>query len=109
VHAALLVSEAGTILFANDHACRLLEYAPGELHGLSVELLVPTRFRLAHVGHRLRFTDDRRRRPMGAGLQLSALCKNDSELPVDISLIPVQRGLETLVVVTIQERPTLAG
>jgi hypothetical protein len=46
---------------------------------------------------------------MGAGLQLSALCKNDSELPVDISLIPVQRGLETLVVVTIQERPTLAG
>lgn len=102
--AALLVSESGTILFANELACRLLKYAPGELHGLSVELLVPKRSRLAHVGHRLRFTDDRRRRPMGAGLALFALCKNGSERPVDISLIPAQRGLDTLMVVTLQER-----
>lgn len=41
---------------------------------------------------------------MGANLELSALCNDGSERAVDISLIPAQRGLETLTVVTIQER-----
>lgn len=41
---------------------------------------------------------------MGAGLELFALCKNGSERPVDISLIPAQRGLDTLMVVRLQER-----
>lgn len=101
---ALLVRESGTVVFANDQACRLFNYDLGELHGLSIELLIPKRFRMAHVGRRLRFTDDRSRRPMGAGLELFALCKDGSERRVDISLIPAQRGLETLMVVTIQER-----
>ena len=70
---ALVVDEAGTVLFATDQACHVLKYAPGELHGLSVELLMPQRFRLAHICHRLRFTDDRRKRPMGAGLELCSL------------------------------------
>jgi protein-histidine pros-kinase len=80
----------------------VLKYAPGELHGQRVELLIPDRHRLAHIGHRLRFTDDRRTRPMGAGLELMALCKDGSELRVDVSLSPVQRGLETLNVATIR-------
>lgn len=58
------------------------QYAAGELRGLKVELLIPERFRLAHIGHRLRFTDDRRTRSMGAGLALCALCKDGSERPV---------------------------
>ena len=33
-----------------------------------------------------------------------ALCKDGSERRVDLSLNPVQRGLETLIVVTIQVR-----
>jgi PAS domain S-box-containing protein len=100
--AALIVNESGTVLFATDQACHVLRYAPGELRGLSVELLIPERFRLAHIGHRLRFTDDRRTRPMGAGLELFALCKDGSERRADLSLNPVLRGLETLIVVTIR-------
>ena len=102
--AALVVDESGIVLFASDQACHLLKYAAGELHGQSVELLIPGRYRLAHIGHRLRFTDDRCTRPMGAGLELFALCKDGSELRVDVSLNPVQRGLETLIVATIQVR-----
>ena len=83
--AAFVVNESGTILYATDQACHVLKYAPGELCGQSVELLIPARFRLAHIGHHLRFTDDRRTRPMGAGLPLFALCKDGSELPVDLS------------------------
>jgi PAS domain S-box-containing protein len=100
--AALVVDESGTVLFASDQACRMLKYAAGELHGQSVELLIPDRYRLAHIGQRLRFADDRRTRPMGAGLELFALCKDGSELRVDVSLNPVPRGLETLIVATIR-------
>jgi hypothetical protein len=60
------------LLFANEQACHVLKYRAGELHGQSVELLIPDRYRLAHIGHRLRFSDDRRTRPMGAGLELFA-------------------------------------
>lgn len=102
--AALIVDESGTVLLASDQACQVLKYAPGELNGQSVELLIPERFRLAHIGDRLRFTDDRRTRPMGKGLELFALCKDGSERRVDVSLSPVQRGLETLIVAAIQVR-----
>lgn len=106
--ATLVVDESGTVLFASDEACHLLKYDAGELRGHSVELLIPERVRLAHIGHRLRFTDDRRTRQMGSGLALLALCKDHSELPVDISLRPVQRGLETLTVLVIQLRKSAA-
>ena len=102
--AALVVDESGTVLFANERACELLKYAAGELNGQRVEFLMPERYRAAHIGQRLRFTDDRRTRPMGAGLELFVLCKDGSERRVDISLNPVQRGLETLIVTTIRVR-----
>jgi PAS domain S-box-containing protein len=102
--ASVVVGESGTILFANQRAGHLFGYAPGELHGQSIELLMPERFRLLHIGHRLHFTDDRRTRPMGAGHELFALCKDGSERRVEIGLTPVQRGLETVVVAVIRER-----
>jgi PAS domain S-box-containing protein len=106
--AALVVDESGTVLFASDQACFVLKYATSELHGQSVELLIPERYRVAHIGHRLRFTDDRRTRPMGAGLELFALCKDGSERRMDVSLNPVQRGLETLMVVALHVRESEA-
>lgn len=72
--AALVVDESGIVLFASDQASRMLKYGPGEIAGQSVELLMPERFRLMHIGHRLRFTDDRRSRLMGAGLELYLEC-----------------------------------
>jgi protein-histidine pros-kinase len=98
---ALLVNEAGTILLASDRACHCLKYAAGELCGWAIEHVIPERYRLAHIGHRLRFTDNRRTRPMGAGLELFALCKDGSERRVAISLNPIQLGLQTLMLATI--------
>jgi hypothetical protein len=45
---------------------------------------------------------------MAEGLELFALCKDGSERRVDISWNPVQRGLETLIVATIQVRESSA-
>lgn len=102
--ATLLVSESGIILFANDQACELFKYPAGELRDCSLELLLPHRYRLAHIAHRLRFTDDRRARPMGSGLELFALCKDGSERRVDISLRPMRGGLQVFVIATIRLR-----
>jgi len=101
-YAARLVDEAGIIRFATDHACHMLGYVSGELDDQSVELLVPKRLRLAHIGHRLCFTDHRRTRPMGVGLELFALRKDDVEIGVDISLTPIQHGPETLMIVAMR-------
>ena len=104
--ATLLVDESGVVLSATDPACRLLGYDSGELDGQSVEQLMPERFRLAHIGMRLRFTDEQRTRPMGSGLVLRAVRKDGTELGVDISLMPIRRGLQTLILLAIQARET---
>ena len=100
---ARTLSRAGLIAGEPDRP-HVLKHAAGELHGRSIEFLIPHRYRLAHIGHRLRFTDDRRTRPMGAGLELVALCKDGSERRVDLGLKTLPRGLETLVVATMKLR-----
>lgn len=101
--AMVIVDEAGVILFANQEAYRLFGYAAGELPGQSVELLIPERFRLVHIGHRIRLADHHGTRPMGAGRQLFALCGDGSERPVDISLGCIQQGLRTLIVAALRD------
>jgi len=100
--ATIVVDESGAIVVANRPMCDLLGYAPSELQGQSVELLVPERFRLAHIGHRILFTDDRRDRMMERGHGLLVRCKDGSELRVAISLGSVPHGLETLTVAAIR-------
>ena len=43
---------------------------------------------------------------MSTGLELFALCKDGSERRINIGLRPVQRGLQNLVIATIQLRET---
>ena len=51
-----------------------------------VETLVPARIRDAHPGLRDRFFARSMARPMGAGLDLLAVRKDGSEVPVEILL-----------------------
>jgi PAS domain S-box-containing protein len=101
--AMVVVDEVGTIVFVNEQASRMFGYAMGELNGLSVEVLLPKRFRLAHIGRRLRFTDVRGARPMGAVPPVFALCKDGTERPVVIGLDTIQRDQRSFVVATIRE------
>jgi two-component system, sensor histidine kinase len=101
--AMVVVNSCGSILFANRRVSALFGYGSGEVTGQSVELLMPERFRSSHVTDRARFTSESRARPMGAGLDLFARRKDNSEFPVEISLSPLREADEILVVAAIRD------
>ena len=99
----IMANPAGRILLANAHAERLFGYEPGELRGKPIEVLLPTRFRHAHVGHRSGYFNQPRTRSMGAGLELYGLRKDGAEFPVEISLSPLETEQGTLVMSAVRD------
>ena len=83
------VDEGGRILHANAEAEQMFQRSREELLHLTIEALVPERFRGAHFGHRAGYAAHPVRRPMGAGIDLFALRKDGTEFAVDIKLSPV--------------------
>lgn len=101
---AMVVADSkGNIAFVNQQFIALFGYSREEIRGQPIELLIPQRFRPAHVGHRASFASERRVRPMGAGLELYARRKDGSEFPVEISLSPVQDAGTQLVAAAIRD------
>ena len=108
----LLVARDGLIAQANGRACTLFGYAPDELEGQPIEILIPPRFTPHHGSHRQGYASAPRTRSMGAGLELCGLRKDGSEFPADIMLSPLESpsGPVTLCVVrdTTERRHTEA-
>jgi diguanylate cyclase (GGDEF)-like protein/PAS domain S-box-containing protein len=82
----MLVNAQGVIELANEHACSLFGYAPGELTGKSVGALMPERFRETHARHLEAYFQSPYAREMGTGMELTACRADGSEFPVEISL-----------------------
>ena len=87
--AILVVSSDGLIHLANAEAERIFGYEPGGLPGESLETLVPTTRRDAHVRHRQSYFAAPRVRRMGPGVDLTARRKDGTEIPVEVSLGPL--------------------
>lgn len=87
--AIVMVNVTGRIVLVNSQAERVFGYARAELLGQAVEVLLPHRYRGAHLGHRSGFFGQPRTRTMGAGLELHGLHKDRGEFPVEISLSPI--------------------
>ncbi|HWC35780.1 MAG TPA: diguanylate cyclase [Mycobacteriales bacterium] len=85
----VVVDADGTILVANRKAELLFGWNRDQLVGRSLEMLVPHRARSGHPRHRSSYVRDPRNRPMGSGLELTALRADGTEFPVDISLSPL--------------------
>ncbi|MCA8974591.1 MAG: PAS domain S-box protein [Planctomycetes bacterium] len=85
-NAMILVDAAGNIVVVNSEAEVMFGYGHGEMLGLSVEELVPHRYRVIHQEMRAGFAHHPSRRRMGAGRELWALQKNGTEVPVEIGL-----------------------
>jgi diguanylate cyclase (GGDEF)-like protein/PAS domain S-box-containing protein len=101
--AMIVADRSGVINAVTDQAERLLGFARGELLGESIELLVPDTDRGAHVAHRARFVADPALRPMGVERDLYARHKDGSEIPVAITLSPVQTEDGLLVIAAVRD------
>lgn len=85
----LVVDAAGTVVYANEAVRGLLGYAPDELLGQAVEVLVPAGVRPGHAAMREGYMADPRPRPMGSGRDLTAVTREGRAVPVEISLGPL--------------------
>ncbi|HET7213552.1 MAG TPA: PAS domain S-box protein [Terriglobia bacterium] len=99
--ALLTVDEDGRIMRVNAQAEVMFGYCREELTGRAVEILVPERFRARHPALRRKHQAGPSMRVLDSGLELFARRKDGSEVPVTISLSPLDgsQGEWTLAVV----------
>lgn len=88
--AMLLVDDAGHIVLANSAVQLLFGYTENELCGLTVEMLIPARYRKQHRHNRALFLRKSEKRSMGSGKALAALNRDGEEMMLDISLSPIK-------------------
>lgn len=88
--AMLIVDADGVITTTNALAGRYFGYKENELVGMSIEALVPERFRKEHPSNREGFMQNPETRLMGSGRELFGLRKDGSEFPVEIGLNPIR-------------------
>lgn len=100
-NAIVLVNSEGTISLVNEQTEKLFGYPREELLGKSVEMLVPTRYKVEHPKYRANFLQNPTTREMGAGRDLFGLHKNGLEIPVEIGIKPIENDNEIFVLASI--------
>ena len=99
----IMVDQSGKIAIANPVAEQLFGYEHGELIGMTLENLLPERYRKGHTKFRAAFNADPHPRRMGFGRDLTALRKDGTEFPVEISLSFTQVKRSLLVMAFISD------
>ncbi|MDB5753347.1 MAG: domain S-box protein [Ramlibacter sp.] len=107
--AVVILDEDGLIVRVNGQTERLFGYLREELAGRRVEMLMPARFRHAHVGKRLAYAMEPVARSMGRGLELFGQRKDGSEFPIDVSLSALLPEAGPLVASTIRDMTAQRG
>ncbi|GAA0406264.1 hypothetical protein GCM10009133_13640 [Cocleimonas flava] len=101
--ATVIVDDSGVIQVANKQMVKLFGYSKEEMKNMSVDMLVPSRYRDSHAKHRKHFSDNPKTRGMGIGLDLSATTKDGKEIPIEISLSPIETVEGSLVAAAIRD------
>ena len=82
----IVVNKEGMIVLANHFANKLFAYHDSSMAGEVLEKLIPQRYHHKHVGYREGYAQDPKARGMGIGMTLSAIKKDGTEFPVEVSL-----------------------
>jgi protein-histidine pros-kinase len=102
--ATIISDRKGRISVANQAAEKLFGYAPGELIGKSVEVLLPEALRQEHQKRRDAYQKAPRARPMVSGLNIQGLHKDGSIFAAEIALNPIATDDGLIVTSTIRRR-----
>ncbi len=89
-YAILMLDQDSRIVLANTQAETLFGYMQEELIGMDSDELVPQRIRQKRQGKRTGYFRIPHGRPMALGRQLTVRRSDDTELPVEIGLNPVE-------------------
>ncbi|WP_244612388.1 putative bifunctional diguanylate cyclase/phosphodiesterase [Methylobacterium haplocladii] len=84
--AVLISDDLGTITRANASCERLLGYEPGTMLGLNVRAIVPARFHGPHTAGMAAMVAGGTPRLAGKSVEVTAVRKDGSELPIELSL-----------------------
>lgn len=103
-----LLDEDGTIVLVNNALCCAFGYTRAEIQQLSIEQLMPARYREHHIDYRKQFSQQPIARMMAPGRDLTALHKDGTEFPVEIGLSQLKShsnsNLSLVVISDITER-----
>lgn len=99
----IVTDQNGTILMVNRACESVFGYEAAELVGKPVEALVPDSLRRQHGEHRERYHLDPHTRPMGLGITLRGRRADGSEVPLEISLSPMEVDGEIQVIASIRD------
>lgn len=86
----VVVSQDGYIEFLNGQIEKIFGYSRNELLGQKIETLIPSRYKDLHKHHRANFSTQPKTRVMGEGMELFGITKEGKEIPVEISLSPIE-------------------
>lgn len=101
--AILLVSDQGKITKVNNIACELTGYSRQQLKTMSIEDLLPHKYRNHHHGLRSSYFNNPKRREMKGGTDLSLLHREGFEVPVDIGLNYLQLGQSRFAITSLRD------
>ncbi|HVK53780.1 MAG TPA: PAS domain S-box protein [Burkholderiales bacterium] len=76
----------GNIVFWNEGARRTFGYEVEEILGKPLAMLIPERYREAHIGGLQRYLSKGEARVVGKTVELEALGKDGAEFPIELSL-----------------------
>ncbi|MBS1160883.1 MAG: hybrid sensor histidine kinase/response regulator [Proteobacteria bacterium] len=101
--AVVVVDDQASIVLVNQQTEKLFGYPRAELLGQRVEILLPLHLRQDHLAHRDGYLKAPGVRPMGSGIDLTARHRDGREIPVEISLSPLQTAGGLLVSASIRD------
>jgi len=101
--AIVIVNEKGCIVLVNAQAEKWFGYARAELLNQPVELLIPEHLRIDHQGYRQAYTKNPVVRPMGIACDLYGRRKDGSELPIEVTLSPLEIGRDLFIISIIRD------
>ena len=101
--AILVVDSRRRIVCANLRVAHLFGYAPPDLEGRDVQMLIPEEQRRSHGHHLERYFHEPSSRPMGTEMELRGLRRDETTFPVDVTLSPLRMDGEKLTLVVVRD------